>query len=207
MLIALCKEEVTVANFSISCSSIKVCKQHSLHTIGHRTNWWASWLNTSILQDMFNKTTTTWFSKIILITVINQTRKPWASVIQSPVKVTVPEMACKCPDPARLEPVTTWIQEANSTRLVMAGIRRPLCMAMVKWELMVKIMMGVSIWTQPKLMITASQIEQRQIHSIQLHQVFNKPNQLLRARSSLTKVINNIRGVKVEYSRILGKTS
>ena len=56
-------------------------------------------------------------------------------------------------------------------------------------------------------MITANQIEQLQIHSIQLHQVFNKPNQLLRAHFSLTKVINNIKGVKVEYSRILGKTS
>ena len=197
MSIAPYREEVTVANFSISCSSIKVCKQHSLHTIGHRTSWWVSWLNTSILQDMYNKTTTTWFSKTILITVISQTHKPWASVIQSPVKVTVPEMACKCQDLARLEPVTTWIQEANSTRLVMAGIRRPHCMAMVKWEPMVKIMMEISLWTQQKLMITANQIEQLQIHSIQLHQVFNKPNQLLRAHFSPIKVINNIRGVKI----------
>ena len=56
-------------------------------------------------------------------------------------------------------------------------------------------------------MITANQIEQQQIHSTQLLQVFNKPNQLLKAHSSLTKVIIKIRGVKVGYSHTLGKTS
>ena len=56
-------------------------------------------------------------------------------------------------------------------------------------------------------MITASQIEQQQIHSTQLHQVFNKLNQLSKVHFSLTKVINKIIGVKVEYSHIWGRTS
>ena len=207
MSIALCKEGVMAANFLISCSSTKVCKQHNLLTIGHRINWWASWLSTSPWQDTYNKITTMWFLKIILITVISQTRKPWASVIRSPVKVTVLVMACKCPDLALLVPVTTWIQVANSTRWVMAGIRKPRCMVMVRWELMVKIMTGDSLWTLPKLLITANQIEQQQIHLTQLHQVFNKPNQLLRAHFSPIKAINKIRGIRAEYSPILGKIS